>query len=206
MGVNFVGPINHLGKRIRAPYIITAIDYLTRLVEAAPVIDCIAATAARFIFQNIVTCFGCPHIPMSDQDSHYVNQTIKALTEEFQVQHKRSTPYHPQENGTIEAFNKILETVLTKVCNDNHDDLDLKIPAVLWAYRTTCKSLIGQTQFKLVYGQQAVIPMEYTIPSLRIYTATDMDDVEALEENATQLIQLEEDRFITSFQQQVAKD
>ena len=89
---------------------------------------------------------------MSDQGSHFINRTMKALTEELQVQHKRSTPYHPQTNGTIEAFNKILETVLTKVCNANRDDWDLKILAVLWAFHTICKQLIDQTPFKLVYG------------------------------------------------------
>ena len=78
---------------------------------------------------------------MSEQGSHFNNRTVKALIEESQVQHQKSTPYHPQENGTVEAFNKILETAITKVCNTNHDDWDLKIPAVLWAYSTTCKRL-----------------------------------------------------------------
>ena len=90
---------------------------------------------------------------MSDQGSHFVNWTMKALTEELQVQHNRSTPYHPRENGTIESFNKILETTLTKVCKSNCDEWELKILAVLWAYCTTCKWLTGQTPFKLVYGQ-----------------------------------------------------
>ena len=57
---------------------------------------------------------------MSDQGSHFINRTVKALIEELQVQHKRSTPYHPNENGTVEAFKKILETALTKVCNAHH--------------------------------------------------------------------------------------
>jgi len=59
---------------------------------------------------------------MSDQISHFLDKTIEALTEDFQVYHKKSTPYHPQENGIVEAFNKILENALNKVCNVNKYD------------------------------------------------------------------------------------
>ena len=81
--VEFVGPINPLGKRMGARYIITTIDYLTRWAEAAPIVDCTAATTTKFIFENIVTRFGCPRILTSDQGSHFINRAIKALTKEL---------------------------------------------------------------------------------------------------------------------------
>ena len=85
--IDFVGHINPPRKRTGSRYIITAINYLTRCVEARPVKDCSVATATQFIFENILTRFGCPKILMSDQGTHFLNHTIKELTEEFQVFH-----------------------------------------------------------------------------------------------------------------------
>ena len=89
--IDFVGPINPLAKKSRARYIITVTDYLTCWAEAQPVKNCSTATAVKFIFDNILSRFGCPRILMSDQGSHFLNKTIEALTEEFQVYHQKST-------------------------------------------------------------------------------------------------------------------
>ena len=204
--IDFVGPINPPGKETCARYIITATNYLTRWDEVALGKDYSIATTTQFIFENILTRFRCPHILMSDQGKHFLNQTIQLLTKEFQIYHQKSTPYHPQENGTIEAFNKILENALTKVCNANRDDWDVRIPTVLWAYRTTCKKLTGHTPFRLAYRQEVVKPMEYILPSLKIAVLTDMANEETMSGRLLNLVGLQEDRFVVGFHQQVQKD
>ena len=105
----------------------------------------------------------------------------------------------------MEDFNKILENTLTKVYNVQSNDRDMCVPVVLWAYKITCKKLIGQTLFRLVYGIEAVMPMEYIVPTLRIAVVTNMADFDIMEERMAQLLALEEDRFIAGFHQQVQK-
>jgi hypothetical protein len=62
------------------------------------------------------------------------------------------------------------------ICSVNRDDWDLRVPTMLWAYRTTYKKSTMQSPFKLVYGLELVVPMEYLVPSIRIITFIGLDD------------------------------
>eukprot|EP00253_Pinus_taeda_P025288 PITA_25288 len=113
---------------------------------------------------------------------------------------------HKDSKAYFEAFNKILENVLKRICNVKWNDWDVHIPTVLWAYMETYKKLIGKNSFELVYGVEGVVPMEYIVLSLCIAALTDMEDHEVLEEWLTQLKELEEDQFLVGFHQQVQKE
>ena len=151
-----------------AEYIIVATDYLTKWVEAKATVRNDARTTAKFLYENIFTRFGLPIELVSDRGSHFVNEVIEQLLTEFMVIHNKSAPYHPQANGQAESSNKTLCTVLTKIVEDSRSDWEQKLSFVLWAYRTAYKTSIGTTPFNLAFGLDAILPIDFLIPTLKI--------------------------------------
>ena len=109
----------------------------------------------------------------------------------------------PIGNGTVDARNKVLEHALMKVYNVAHDNWDEIIIAVLWACHTTSKWLTWHTPFCLVYGKEAVMSIEYIVPSLHITLLMHMSKEGALQNRLDDLMQMEEEKFLTEFYQGV---
>ncbi|MCO5588022.1 hypothetical protein L7F22_041976 [Adiantum nelumboides] len=166
--IDFVGPIAPPAYKSHAQYIIVAIDYLTKWVEAKATTKNDSKTTAQFLYENIFTRYGLPIEIVSDRGTHFINEVIENLLDEFMVIHQKSAPYHPQANGQAESTNKILVTVLTKIVNESRADWDQKLHLALWAYRVAYKTSIGTTPFNMVYGIQAILPLEFLIPTLRV--------------------------------------
>ena len=90
-------------------------EYVTKWEEAEPVHSCTKEVAAKFKYENIITRFGCPLTLISDQGTHFINQTIETLLKEFLSHHHKTSTYHPQANGVVESFDKTLTKGLTKI-------------------------------------------------------------------------------------------
>ena len=92
---------------------------------------------------------------------------MDTLVQEYGIQHHRSSAYRPQTNGVVEAANKNIKRILRKMVEISRDWSE-KLPFALWAYRTSFRTSIGATPYSLVYGMEAVLPVEIEIGSLRV--------------------------------------
>jgi hypothetical protein len=169
-GVDFVGPLPRTQKKNE--YLIVATDYLTMWAEASAVARADKVTTTDFIYNQIVCRYGCPLEIVLDQGGHFVNDVLKDLLQEMSVKHRRASPYYPQANGLVEKTNGILAGIIAKIVEGQIKKWDLHVEDALWAYRTAYKLTTGYTPFQLTFGFEAVIPVEYEIPSLRLAIET----------------------------------
>ena len=86
--IDFIGPFPIPARRTGAHYIIMAMEYVTKWVEEEPVKTFSSEVAPKFIYEDIITRYGCPLTLISDQGSHFINKTIVALTEQFKIDHR----------------------------------------------------------------------------------------------------------------------
>jgi transposase InsO family protein len=61
-----------------------------------------------FLFNDIFTRFGVPQEIVTDQGTQFTSNLIKDVTEQYQIKHRKYTPYHPQETGQVESTNKVI--------------------------------------------------------------------------------------------------
>jgi hypothetical protein len=103
---------------------------------------------------------------LGDQEGHFINDTIKNLSQKFMILHRKLTTYYPQANKQAESTNKVIKIALTKMVNANRTDWDTKLHAALWAYRLAYKVTTKHTPFSLVYGTGALLPVAYLHPDV----------------------------------------
>ena len=95
-GIDFIGPFpSSFGNM----YILLAMDYVSKWVEATtcPINDVI--TIVGFIQRNILSRFGVPITIISDEGSHFENKVFEKLMSRYGIKHLMGLSYNPQSNG-----------------------------------------------------------------------------------------------------------
>ena len=83
-----------------------------------------------------------------------------------------SASYYPQGNGLAESSNKSLVRIIRKLLENNQKSWDSKLKFSLWDDRVTDKKSIGTSPFKLVYGTEAIFPIQLILPVAKFLGGT----------------------------------
>ena len=148
---------------LRYLYILVGVDYVSKWVEVVPCRATDHKVVLKLLKKNIFSRFGVPKAIISDGGSHFGNKPFESLLTKYSVKHKVATPYHPQTSAQVELANREIKTILMKVVNSNRKDLSLRLLDSLWAYRTTYKTIMGMSPYRLVYEKAChlLVEIEY---------------------------------------------
>jgi transposase InsO family protein len=75
--------------------------------------------------------------------------------------------YHPESNGAVERANRVVFSPVSKTLfNLRKGKWVEELPKVVWSHNTTASRTTGFTPFKLLYGEEAMLPEEIKHESL----------------------------------------
>ncbi|GJS21559.1 reverse transcriptase domain-containing protein [Tanacetum coccineum] len=130
-GIDFMGPFpSSRGNK----YILVAVDYLSKWVEAKALPTNDARVVVKFL-KSLFSRFGAPRAIISDRGTHFCNDKFDKVMSKYGVTHQRTV-------------------------GENRASWSDKLDDALWAFRTAYKTPIGCTPYKLVYGNGVNLPVE----------------------------------------------
>ncbi|MCO5564715.1 hypothetical protein L7F22_018382 [Adiantum nelumboides] len=142
---------------------------MTRWVEAQSVARVNERTVSKFVYTHICCKFGTPLEIVSDNGPGFRKGLLTEVCDELHILHWHSIPYYPQLNGLVEKANGIILGIIRKMVKNKTKLWDDFLDGALWAYQTTYKEAMDFTPFHLVYGQEALQPIELKIPTIRLH-------------------------------------
>nr|GEZ47079.1 hypothetical protein [Tanacetum cinerariifolium] len=92
-------------------YILVAVDYLSKWVEAKALPTNDAGVVCKFL-KNLFARFRTPRAIISDRGTHFCNDHFAKVMLKFGVTHCLATPYHPQTSGQVEVSNRGIKRIL----------------------------------------------------------------------------------------------
>ncbi|GKD87572.1 reverse transcriptase domain-containing protein, partial [Tanacetum coccineum] len=114
-GINFMGPFpSSRGNK----YILVAVDYLSKWVEAKALPTNDARVVVKFL-KSLFSRFGAPRAIISDRGTHFCNDKFDKVMSKYGVTYRLSTPYHPQTSGQVEVTNRGLKRILERTVGEN---------------------------------------------------------------------------------------
>nr|VZI26931.1 unnamed protein product [Spirometra erinaceieuropaei] len=155
--IDFAGPLNGVSYLI-------LVDAYSKWPEIAPM-NPTTASAAVASLRRIFSQHGLPEVLISDSGSQFTSSTFEGFCRQYNIQHLRSPPYHPQSNGQVERFVDTFKRALLKARGEGITDKIVQV--FLFYYRTTPNpaSPGGDSPAEALMGQKLRTTFHALVPT-----------------------------------------
>lgn len=151
--------IGELPKSVHGnKWILVAVDSITNWPIACAVPVASGKAVADFIYEEIVMRVGCPKEILTDRRAKFMSNVVKLYAERVKMKHKLPSAFYPRSNGICERLNGTLKQMLRKYTNGAFHIWDEYLHTALFACRIRTHATSGYSPFKMVYGQDPVLP------------------------------------------------
>ena len=142
-------------------YVLVLSDAFTKFVRVHAIPNKRATTVALSIYKDICA-YGCPDTIVSDQGREFTNILQTQIWDSLNIEHKVTTPYHPQCNSSAEVFNKTMKHFLATAILDAEDsnlDWELYLAPLSFSYNTAISSTTRVSPFDALFGYDPRVPL-----------------------------------------------
>jgi transposase InsO family protein len=159
-------------------YVVVAVEYFSKWIEAKPLATITSATVQKFFWQNIVCRFGVLNAITVDNGTQFGAETFKDFCDQIGTKIHFASVRHPESNGLVERANGIIMTRIMKlIFNQPRGKCPDELIKVVWSHNTTASRTTWFTPFKLLFGDEAITPEEAKAGSIRT-TASAEDEAD----------------------------
>jgi hypothetical protein len=192
-GLDQVGPLKKAEGGFE--YIFVAIDKFTKWIEYKPLIKYSAAKAIEFI-QDIMHRFGIPNHFITDLGSPFTAIEFRNWAQDCGINIDYASVAQPEANGQVERANGLILARLKPRLYEEIEDYGSKcieeLPKVVWGLRTQVSRATEYSPFFLVYGSEAILPVDliWTSPKIEQYEEGEAEHTRRLELDSTEEVRV----------------
>ena len=158
VALDILGPLPETLNKNK--YILVIGDYFSKWTESFPIPNQEAQTVAKVLVEQWVCRLGTPRSIHTDQGRQFESHLFKEMCQLLKMQKTRTSPYHAESDGMIERFNRTLISMLALFVQDNQTNWDVLLPYVMLAYRSSVHTSTGFTPYKVLFGQEIILPVD----------------------------------------------
>jgi transposase InsO family protein len=174
--MDIVGPLPTAQGNFK--FVVVAVEYFTKWIEARPVTTITSATIRKFFWQQIICRFGVPKEITVDNGKQFDCQDFMEYRRLIGTKLRFASVYHPQSIGAVERANGQIFSAIKKCLFEQKGKWVDELSRVIWSHNTKELRTTKFTLFRLLYGAEAMCPEELANESARVLVGSTRESEE----------------------------